>query len=77
MARPNRSVEKRNWHPGQQLPGFLNQLALLVILTPHLGQVTVIVLSFIMVSPCIVIKKQGGPVKALLVQWYHNIDHLR
>ena len=50
MAFLNRSVAKRNWQPEQQLPGFLNQLTGLVILTPHLGQVTVMVLSIRIVS---------------------------
>jgi hypothetical protein len=36
----NRSVLKRSWQPGQQLPGFLNQLTVLLIFMPHLGQVT-------------------------------------
>lgn len=49
MARLNRSVERRSWQPGQHVPGFLNQLTGLVILIPHLGQVTVIILSSIFV----------------------------
>jgi hypothetical protein len=36
----NRSVLKRSWQPAQQLPGFLNQLTVLLIFMPHLGQVT-------------------------------------
>jgi hypothetical protein len=51
MARLNRSVDKRSWQPGQLVPGFLNQLTVLVILIPHLGQVTVIVLSSIISAP--------------------------
>ena len=51
MARRKRSVDSRSWQPGQQLPGFLNQLTVLVILMPHFGQVTVIVLSSIIGPP--------------------------
>jgi hypothetical protein len=51
MERLNRSVEKRSWHPGQQFPGFLNQLTVFLILIPHLGQVTSITVSSIVSSP--------------------------
>jgi hypothetical protein len=50
IDRLNLSVPNRNWQPGQQLPGFLNQLAVLLIFTPHLGQVTSIALSSIIQS---------------------------
>ncbi len=51
MARLNRSVAKRSWQPGQHVPGFLNQLAVLLIFMPHLGQVTVMTLSALISSP--------------------------
>jgi hypothetical protein len=47
----NRSVPQRNWHPGQFVPGFLNQLAVLLIFVPHFGQVTWMTLSSITHSP--------------------------
>jgi hypothetical protein len=47
----NLSVPKRNWQPGQHAPGFLNELAVLLIFMPHFGQVTVMIVSFIMSAP--------------------------
>ena len=42
-----RSVKRRSWQPGQQLPGLANQLVGFFILIPHLGQLTSMILSSI------------------------------